>query len=125
MVGDVFDPFQLVYGTIGTATGAPLDRLGLADQNEFLRDNVSGQLEEGFKEGGYNYDIEDYYNTSSLGNTSNLQAGNQASIFNSPLTSRVVSGIELGAPFLPVVGKGVGALATRGVSTTSRVSPMI
>lgn len=125
MVGDVFDPFQWVYGTMGTATGAPMDRLGLADQNEFLRDNVSRQLEEGFKEGGYNYDIEDYYNTSSLGNTSNLQAGNQASVFTNPLTSRVVSGLEISAPFLPFVGKGLGAIATRGVNTTSRVSPMI
>lgn len=125
LIGDVVDPYQFIYGTAGTFTGAPMDRLGLADQNEFIRENISSQLEKGFEEGGYNYSLDDWYNTSSLGNTLNLQAGDQASIFTSPLTSRVVSGLELGAPFMPFVGKGIGALATRGVNTTSRIAPML
>lgn len=125
LVGDVVDPIQFLYGTTGTATGAPGDRLGFADQNEFLRDNIHSQLEKGFEEGGYNYSLDDWYNTSFLGNTSNLQAGDQASIFTNPLTSRIVSGLEFGAPFFPYAGKGLGALATRGISTNSRVSPIL
>lgn len=125
LITDAIDPGHFIHGTMATATGAPIDRLGSADQNAWLQTNINDRLEKGFRDAGYNYSIDDYVNTSLLGNTSNMQAGDQASIFNDPMSLRAMSVLELAGPFMPVGGKAAGRLATPGLSTTSRISPMV